>query len=751
MYKQKSLSSPITHICFFLLLLLSVNIPARGIRIDTPKLSLQLDSVHGNIESLFDKRCSHNHIMSQSIGTLWILDFSEPIGKQIAAENASTFSWQQQESDPQTLCLTWKGFGISQCPDLSVHISITAAEAATRWGIEIKNLNDTSPPVIHFPRLPAITPQESEVLAVPYWIGEKTTQIRALLSKKHRRSWSYPGHLSMQCITLYSNGGPGLYLSTDDVHARTKSFAVFDDAHDNIGMEVCHFPNITEIKKGSYTLPYEVSIGLFEGDWVTVAKIYRHWALERHWAHNSRLKNHKTPDWVENTGFWVWNRDHSSGVLPPALQMQSYMELPVSVFWHWWHGCSYDAGFPEYLPPREGTKPFRDALCTAQSEGIHAIVYMNQRLWSMTTDSWTSKNAEQYAVKKKDGTIRPEIYNTFTKTPCASMCMGTSFWRNTYAALAEKAFTSLNVNGIYMDQACSSLVCHDTKHEHAPGGGDYWMKGFQSLESDIRTRCPDIVLAGEGTGEAWIPHLDLMLSLQVSMERYAAPGKWEPIPFFNAVYHGYTIQYGNYASLTRPPYDSLWPKEFAPEIPLQLLDEKFRYQFRMEQARSFVWGQQPCLANFTIEQLTERIEELKYLKQLALLRNHTLPYLLHGTFLGFPDMEIPMMEIAMSRLSIYAGQQDAVQEYTKSVPCIVTSIWQDSKNNIAVPIVNISDATLEIKLQLNSTEHSLPTRGIVYKIACEKRLEIMRFDQGTATILDKLNGAEACIYEFINK
>jgi len=259
------------------------------------------------------------------------------------------------------------------------------------------------------------------------------------------------------------------------------------------------------------------------------------------------------------------------------------------------------------------------------------------------------------------------------------------------------------------------------------------------------------VLAGEGVGESWLPHLDLMLSLQVSMERYAAPGQWEPIPFFNAVYHGYTIQYGNYASLTRPPYDSLWPKEFAPEKPLQLLDAKFCYQFRLEQARSFVWGQQPCLANFTAEQLTKRTAELEYLKRLALLRSQTLPYLLHGTFLGFPDTEIPDMKIPMSRLSIYAGQQDAVQEYAKQVPRMLSCIWQDEKGNIAVPAVNISDEPLAITLCLNNKDHDLPAKGIAYKILPEERKEILCFDGGAATIADTLNGAEACIYEFIGE
>ena len=217
------------------------------------------------------------------------------------------------------------------------------------------------------------------------------------------------------------------------------------------------------------------------------------------------------------------------------------------------------------------------------------------------------------------------------------------------------------------------------------------------------------------------------------------------------MYHGYAIQYGNYASLTRPPYDSLLPAEFAPETPLQLLDDKFRYQFRMEQARSFVWGQQLCLANFTEEQLTRRTAELEYLKRLALLRKQALPYLLHGTFLGFPDLEIPEMEIPMSRLSIYAGQRDAVQEYVKTVPRILSCIWQNDKGNIVVPVVNISDELLAITLCLNSKDHDLPVKGMAYKILPDERKDILCFDGGATTIADTLSGAEVCIYEFISE
>ena len=43
----------------------------------------------------------------------------------------------------------------------------------------------------------------------------------------------------------------------------------------------------------------------------------------------------------------------------PRHRLGKKLGLPVSVFWHWWHGCAYDTGFPEYLPPREGAEAFQ--------------------------------------------------------------------------------------------------------------------------------------------------------------------------------------------------------------------------------------------------------------------------------------------------------------------------------------------------------------------------------------------------------
>lgn len=111
----------------------------------------------------------------------------------------------------------------------------------------------------------------------------------------------------------------------------------------------------------------------------------------------------------------------------------------------------------------------------------------------------------------------------------------------------------------------------DKNHGHPVGGGNYWLEGFGKPGNQIRSKLSNInepVLGGEGCGESWMPYIDLFFTLQVSRERYAGVNEWETIPFYQAVYHQYSITYGNYSSLLVPPYDEMWPKKFAPENPL---------------------------------------------------------------------------------------------------------------------------------------------------------------------------------------
>jgi hypothetical protein len=729
---------------------------AQGLALESQLLRLEVDDETGRIVALSNP-AGFNLVDASVITPLWIADLNQPGQAPLGPDDAGEFEAVQVETDPPALRMVWSDFGLETAPDLHVVVeaSLDAGTASSWWSIALEGLDELRPSSVRFPRLGSFARQESEALAVPVWMGEITAKPRELLNRDgagQRLEWTYPGILSMQCVTLYGNQGLGFYAACDDTSAYGKRLAFFGNGKGAVSFEAVQLPANAREPGDVYRSPYRVALGLIKGDWFTAAQRYRTWALRQPWATNSRLRTGATPQWVLDAGLWVWNRGRSEEVLEPAEVLQETANIPVSVFWHWWHGCAYDVGFPEYFPPREGSESFKAAVSKAQAKGLHAIVYMNQRLWGMTTESWEKQGAARYAVKGPDGAIHPEIYNTFTQSPCASMCMGTAFWRDTYAGLAAKAVLDYGVDGVYMDQACSSLSCYDPNHGHPVGGGVYWIQGFQSLQQDIRSRCqsrdPAVALAGEGCGEAWLPYLDLMLSLQVSMERYAAPGDWRPIPFFHAVYHGYCIPFGNYASLTMPPYDELWPKETAPECPLALLDRKFSMQFRLEQARAFAWGQTPSLANFRPEQLESRRAEVDFLVRLARLRQRANAYLLHGTMLRPPRMDIPEATMPISRLSIYAGQQGGLTEYEERRPLMVSSAWQSPGGGVAVVVVNIADGPQRVGFTLDSRNWPIPVHGVVRILQDEGSETQAAYSGGKAIVEEDLPPTGTRVYLF---
>lgn len=748
-------ASPPGAVLFGGLLLCAVQTPFAGevLRVHNALLQVGVDRTTGQIVELIDRVSKQNLAgSSTNLGGIWELDLTTL--SRLTPASAHAFAAAPLE--PSGLRFTWSEFGLTQAPGLVVEVTVRldANQALSRWQIAVRNTGGLVPNTVRFPRLLDVPSQPGERLAVPVWMGQETENPRALLQEKNARpkrlEWPYPGLLSMQCLALTSEGGAGLYAACDDTAGYLKDFAVFGSSNAGFNLEILHKPERDGTRRDQYALPYSVVLGSLHGGWFDAAALYRAWATNQTWARESRLKGGLVPSWATNTALWIWNRGPSPGVLDPAVELQNELGLPVSVFWHWWHGCAYDAGFPEYLPPREGEASFKAALQRAHAQGVHAIVYMNQRLWGMTTASWTNEIAARFAVKAADGQIKPEVYNTFTKSPCASMCMGTEFWRNKYAGLAASAFGQLDVDGIYMDQACSSLACFDPQHGHAMGGGTYWMAGFKSLAADIRQRCDtrgDPALAGEGCGENWLTYLDLMLSLQVSRERYAGPDGWETIPFFHAVYHGYAAFYGNYSSLTMPPYDELWPAEFAPKEPLKVLDRKFSRQFYLEQARAFVWGQQPTIANFRPALLRERPEEIAFVMRLARLRKLATKYLQDGVMLPPPSVETLHEEIPMSRLSIYAGQHGGLKEFQKTVPHVLAAVWRAPDGTVAVVVVNTTDQAAAATLQLDTSTAGLPKRGSIYRIDEHGRKAIGSFRGKALRLTPKLEPLEARVLE----
>ncbi|HOT50764.1 MAG TPA: DUF6259 domain-containing protein, partial [Candidatus Hydrogenedentes bacterium] len=499
---------------------------AQNLLCENDSVSIEFSGHNGTVLRFYDK-ANGCDITRADDGELWRVMLTTESGtKVLTPSDAGQFI--SHSNSPSEIQMSWFDFpGMDK--DLAIHASVRIQTCwpPTSWELVIHKTPSARVPVAHFPRLSNLTKHEEESLAVPVWTGQLLPNPRSVLcaSDDARLAWNYPGMMAMQCVAYCAKGGSGLYAACDDTAAYRKTFAFWGNVSGKVDFEMVHYPENGAANSGEWRMPYAAILGALHGDWFDAAERYRSWALQQTWTKESRMRRGLVPAWIEETGMWIWNRGRSEGVLPPAIALQETLGLPVRVFWHWWHGCPYDAGFPEYLPPREGADQFRKAVLDAHAHDVRCVVYMNQRLWGMETESWRVENAERFAVKGEDGKVHPEVYNLFTKSPMASMCIATPFWRGAYAGLAQRAITELGVDGIYMDQACDSMPCYDSSHGHPIGGGRYWLDGFRLLSGDIRKRAAEkrVALTGEGCCEAWLPYLDAMLTLQVSKERYSAP------------------------------------------------------------------------------------------------------------------------------------------------------------------------------------------------------------------------------------
>jgi hypothetical protein len=278
------------------------------------------------------------------------------------------------------------------------------------------------------------------------------------------------------------------------------------------------------------------------------------------------------------------------------------------------------------------------------------------------------------------------------------------------------------------------------------------MGGFEALAGDIRRRArsgPELLLAGEGAGEAWLPSLDVMLTLQVSQERYSNPaGGWEPIPMFQAAYHAYGITYGSYSSLTMPPYDDLWPDSTAPAEPLELLDPAFQRQFYLEQARSFVWGLQPTIANFLPSHLDVRARETAYMMRLARVRARALDWLLHGTFLRPPALDVPDVDVRLSRVSIYAAQRSGPQVSEGRYPAAMAGAWRAPDGSVAVAVASILDEPSTAGFTFDAAAYGLAAPGRIHLIDEGGRADFGAYGPGPTPVRLELPAGGAAVLEF---
>ena len=680
------------------------------VALDNGKMRLEFDREAATLLSMVDLETGYEYLDTEAEPQrLWSI---VPLNAEdVIAEPAKV---KVRKISRHEVKLVWFGEGAFT---LEARVRLDKEKPLSYWSVVMKDYDKAKVKELVFPYLTNIKAFTNEELLIPDWTGALYKNPRAehkrisLFKRNHQ-------HHSMQLSAIYGDEESGIYIATNDAEGYGKSFTVeFSDALTNYQMI-----NILDVESDqtSYKPSYDFVLGTLHGNWYDAALIYREWALQQAWVKNNRLHSGKMNSWLPETDVWMWNRGHSSNVLPEAEDLKKYLgDCNVSVLWHWWHNGPYDDAFPEYLPPREGRESFVEAVAKARSKGINMTPYMNSFQWGGATKSFREKGVERYVARKADGSTLAHIYNKFTENPLVPVCITQEFWRETYSGLCDTLINGYGCSGVYMDQSCNNYLCYNADHGHTVGGGNYWVKSHQRLIERIREKTTEQnpVLTGEGSGEDWIAHLDGFLTLEGSRERMRGAKASDIVPLFNAVYHGYAICFGNLSGLTYPPYDDCWPKKYRSSDTETLLPEKYRMQMRMEQARTFVWGTQPMISNYHPFVRKGRPVEMRYFAELVAKRKQYKDYLQYGTMMRAPKMKNDYAkEVDMVQMTIYSYKTEGTNifPFKKRVPTLYSSAWRNNEGNILLAFTNINEEAKALSFTIDLNEMGLNDSYTLY-------------------------------------
>jgi hypothetical protein len=439
-----------------------------------------------------------------------------------------------------------------------------------------------------------------------------------------------------------------------------------------------------------YKIPYRSSIGVFNGSWFEAAQIYKKWALQQKWARRPPVDRR-----LRDIGMWVWNRGMAEDVIKPAEKLQKDAGVPVALDWYWWHQNGYDTSYPFYWPPREGLAAFKQAVTRLRKQGIFTQVYVNGLTWDMDAEHW-EKGGKQSAVIKCDGEVMAMMFNIFAGRRLAWMCGQDNLpFRKKIGATVNK-LRKAGLPGVYLDMiGCASyLCCYNQTHSHAPGGGNYQVRGYRKMLKDIIRNNPGLPLSTEEPNEAYMDLFDSAISLMGGNERLGGNALYELVPAFSAVYHGIIAMFGNYALPDSiPPFDPKWPEHAAWKKEKEW-HKLYPDQFFVEVARTVVWGFQPTVANLRLKHAVDKSfkEIYDFIVRTARFYHLHRDFLFDGEMMPPGDFKTEEIEVAFLQRFIFTqeGKQTVLR---KKIPAVLHSLWRAPDGRTGLVMANYSRET----------------------------------------------------------
>jgi hypothetical protein len=142
--------------------------------------------------------------------------------------------------------------------------------------------------------------------------------------------------------------------------------------------------------------------------------------------------------------------------------------------------------------------------------------------------------------------------------------------------------------------------------------------------------------------------------------------------------------------------------------------------------------------------LRERRAEIDYLARLVHTRAQSLKYLLHGTWLRPPALDVPQREIDTLKIGIYTPLKAARRQY----PAVLAGAWRAADGDVALSLASISPEKLSLKLPIDAQGYGLKQPCAVYRIDATGRRRLGQFDPRDPVLSIELAPRDGCVLEF---
>lgn len=613
---------------------------------------------------------------------LWSLDVRDRQGFRTVLDGTEFDHFSYETGD--TLCLRWSGLADGLI-DVALQGTADPERPLLRWRMQITNRSDAL--TIWDIALPSLSDvlgptgsHDADVMLTSEGFGCSIP--RPQMQRKHAvwERFRYPNNIVSMPYCALQNGNTGLYIGMHDPAGMRKDFqftppeglagtAGPDDSY--TGAQPIRItlpaPDSGRAQK-ELSLDFDMVMALFEGDWYDAALLQREWVETLPRTAVSVADNPTIPAWAKTLPLWIRcdvrrrnqqsiseedYREHADLLL----QFKERMGCEIGAHLYQWHAHPFDLIYPDYTP-NPGLKEF---VAELQGNGIHAMPYINGRLFDVDCPDWDDDRAGRFAAKEQGAKFQPKAeritFETYgSATPMAVMCPATEYWQDKIAAVIERLVRELDVDGVYLDQlgAAWPELCADASHAHALRNGAWWNEGYYAMLQKVRDRLADqektLLLTTESNAD---PFTHLLGMLMVNSHRNYI------VPAFPAVYGSRAYLFGRSEALTN------------------------RVAFRIMTFQNVLWGCQPGWFGMdTVRQLMteEYRDELAVVQRASTLFSRLQPYVHAGRMCRPPKNEVG------------CETMDIVWRFNGLWPETVDSIWTAAWEHAGKRITVVANA-----------------------------------------------------------